>query len=78
MSAQDTTERLKRILDLALMANPWASMNTYRDHLLERFHDFPQLAFVAVDRRQGIVGIAMGEAKRKMGEVEDVAVMRPC
>ena len=74
MNEKDTSERLNQILDLAMLANPWATKNKYREFLLSTFHEFPRLSFVAVDRGR-IAGYVMGDANRGAGEVEDIAVL---
>ncbi len=74
VNEKDTSERLNQILDLAMLANPWATKNKYREFLLSTFHEFPRLSFVAVDRGR-IAGYVMGDANRGAGEVEDVAVL---
>jgi [ribosomal protein S18]-alanine N-acetyltransferase len=74
MSQQDMTKHLRSILDLAMMANPWAARGKYKDYLLERFRMFPQLSLVAVHQHK-IVGFVMGETTGKLGEVEDIAVL---
>lgn len=57
MSEKDIGKRLEKILDLAMMANPWATRVKYRGFFLPLFREFPYLAFVAVDGRK-IVGWA--------------------
>jgi ribosomal protein S18 acetylase RimI-like enzyme len=74
ISRQDTTERLGQILDLAMLANPWAKRSKYKEFLLSLFHDFDHLAFVAVDGGK-IAGYVMGDTKRNEGEIEDIAVL---
>src|SRR3990172_1681814 len=74
MSEKDIGKRIEQILDLAMMANPWATRVKYREFLLPLFHEFPYLTFVAVDGRK-IGGYVMGDVNRNEGIVEDIAVL---
>ena len=74
MTEQDTSERLEQIMDLAMLANPYATKNRYREFLLTLFQKFPHFAFVIVNRTR-IIGYVMGSTDRNKGEVEDIAVL---
>ncbi|HEV2120672.1 MAG TPA: GNAT family N-acetyltransferase [Candidatus Bathyarchaeia archaeon] len=74
MVQADFDARLDQIMKLALLANPKASRDLYKQYILKIFKEFPNLAFVAVDDDK-LVGFVMGSLQEEQGEIEDLAII---
>ena len=61
------------VSELAMLANPFAEKEKYREHLKEEFDSNSELAFVAVKGGR-VVGYVMGDVHNSHSVLEDVAV----
>jgi ribosomal-protein-alanine N-acetyltransferase len=58
---------------LAVLANPHAKKERYRQHVVDELHENPDLAFVAVANGH-VVGYVQGDTRGPMTTIEDIAV----
>lgn len=63
------------VSELALLANPHAVEEKYREHIVDELEENPDLAFVAVDKDR-VVGYVQGDTRGSKTTLEDIAVAR--
>ncbi len=63
------------VLELAMLANPHAKKEKYREHVADELRENPDLAFVAVADEE-IVGYVQGDTRGSMTTIEDLAVAK--
>jgi ribosomal-protein-alanine N-acetyltransferase len=68
-------EDLETVSELAMLANPHATKEKYRDHVSGELKENPDLAFVAVDN-DNVVGFVQGDTRGSMTTLEDLAVAK--
>jgi len=61
------------ISEIALLANPHATKEKYRRHILDELKENPDLSFVAVENGK-VVGYVQAEVRNDQAVLEDVAV----
>lgn len=66
-------EDLDTVSKLAMLANPFAIEEKYRQHLLEELLDNPDLSFVAVENNK-VVGYVQADVGNTEAVLEDIAV----
>ena len=66
---------LKDVLELAMLANPHAKKEKYREHVADELRENPDLAFVAVSSKK-VVGYVQGDTRGPMTTIEDIAVAK--
>jgi len=66
---------LKIVSELAMLANPHAEKEKYRDHILDELRSNPDLSFVAVSSEK-VVGYVQGEIRGAIATLEDLAVAK--
>ena len=60
---------------LAMLANPHATEEKYREHVVDELKENPDLAFVAVDN-DNVVVFVQGDTRGSMTTLEDLAVAK--
>ncbi|MDH5783944.1 MAG: GNAT family N-acetyltransferase [Candidatus Bathyarchaeota archaeon] len=68
-------EDLEIVSELAVLANPHATKEKYREHVADELKENPDLAFVAVDDDK-VVGYVQGDTRGSMTTLEDLAVAK--
>ena len=68
-------EDLEAVSELVMLANPHATKENYREHVVDELRENPDLAFVAVDGEE-VVGYVQGDTRGQMTTVEDLAVAK--
>ena len=66
-------EDLETVSELAMLANPHATKEKYREHVSDELKENPDLAFVAVHGDK-VVGYVQGDTRGSMTTLEDLAV----
>jgi ribosomal-protein-alanine N-acetyltransferase len=66
---------LEIVLELAMLANPHAKKEKYREHVADELKENPDLAFVAVACEK-VVGYVQGDTRGPMTTIEDLAVAK--
>ena len=66
---------LDAVLELAMLANPHAKRERYREHVADELKESPDLAFVAVADGE-VVGYVQGDTRGPMPTIEDIAVAK--
>lgn len=64
---------LETASDLAMLANPHAEKEKYREHIIHELRDNPDLSFVAVSGEK-VVGYVQGDIRGFTATLEDLAV----
>lgn len=68
-------EDLETVSELAMLANPHATKEKYREHVFDELKENPDLAFVAVCGNK-VVGYVQGDTRGSMTTLEDLAVAK--
>lgn len=68
-------EDLEAVLELAVLANPHATREKYREHVVDELRENPELSFVAVDGDK-VVGYIQADTRGSMTTIEDIAVAK--
>ena len=63
------------VSELAMLANPHAEKEKYREHILDELRSNPDLSFVAVSGNK-VVGYVQGDIRSAMATLEDLAVAK--
>jgi len=63
------------VSELAMLANPHATKEKYRKHILDELRENPDLSFVAVDRRK-VVGYSQADVHNDEATLEDIVVAK--
>ena len=63
------------VSELAMLANPHAEKEKYREHILDELRSNPDLSFVAVSGEK-VVGYVQGDIRGAMATLEDLAVAK--
>jgi ribosomal-protein-alanine N-acetyltransferase len=66
---------LEIVSELAMLANPHAKKEKYREHVADELKENPDLAFVAVAGEK-VVGYVQGDTRGSMTTIEDLAVAK--
>jgi len=66
-------EDLTIVSELAMLANPHAIKEKYREHILDELKENPDLSFVAVDGEK-VVGYVQADVKGEIAVLEDIVV----
>lgn len=64
---------LEVVSELAMLANPHAEKEKYREHIIDELRGNPDLSFVAVSGEK-VVGYVQGDIRGAMATLEDIAV----
>jgi ribosomal-protein-alanine N-acetyltransferase len=68
-------EDLEVVSELAMLANPHAKKEKYREHVVDELKENPELSFVAVHDDK-VVGYVQGDTRGSMTTLEDLAVAK--
>jgi len=68
-------EDLETVSELAMLANPHAAKEKYREHVVDELKENPDLSFVAVHIGR-VVGYVQGDTRGQMTTIEDLAVAK--
>ena len=68
-------EDLEVVSELAMLANPHATKEKYREHVVDELKENPELSFVAVHDDK-VVGYVQGDTRGSMTTLEDLAVAK--
>jgi ribosomal-protein-alanine N-acetyltransferase len=63
------------VSELAMLANPFATKEKYRKHILDELKENPDLSFVAVENGR-VVGYVQAEVRNDQAVLEDIAVAK--
>ena len=66
---------LETVSELAMLANPHAKKEKYREHVVDELKENPDLSFVAVHNGK-VVGYVQGDTRGPMTTIEDLAVAK--
>jgi len=68
-------EDIEIVSEIAMLANPHAEKEKYREHVLDELRSNPDLSFVAVSGEK-VVGYVQGDIRGAMATLEDLAVAK--
>jgi len=66
---------LDTVSELAMLANPHATKQKYRKHLLDELRENPDLSFIAADNGE-VVGYVQADVRNGEAVLEDIAVAK--
>lgn len=66
---------LEVVSELAMLANPHATKERYREHILDELRENPDLSLVATDNKK-VIGYVQADARNDIALLEDIVVAK--